>query len=128
MGPHQPVHEIYVVEVLLDDLVAANPYEGVPVAQLPLQVAPPGFAAFGVKDRAAQIIGVQRGNVADRALLDLLHGFHILALPAPLGSGDYRELALRGQFTGRYETPRAYRIGSDGFLGEDMIIGDKRCL
>ena len=126
MGAHHPVHEIDVVEVLFDDLVAADPDERVPVAELPLHVAPLGFAALGVKHRAAEVVGVESGNAADGAIVDLLHGIDVLAVRAPLGSGHHRQLAFGGQLSGGDEAPRADRIGGDGFLGEDMLAGVDR--
>ena len=123
---HQPVHEIDIVKVLLDDLIAANPDEGIPVTELPLHVAPLGIAAFSVKDRAAEVVGVYCGDFADGAVVDLLHGLDILAVGAALRSRNHRQLALGGQFSGGDETPRANRIGGDGFLGENMLSGVDR--
>src|ERR1700686_892936 len=79
MGSHYPVDEIDVMEMLLDDLVAANPDKGVPIAVLPFHIAPLGIARVRMKDRAAQVIRVERDNVADGAVVDLIDSFDIFA-------------------------------------------------
>ena len=80
MRAHHPVHEVDVVEVLLHNLIAAQPEERVPVAMLPLHVAPLGVARLGVQHRAAQIIRIQRDNLADRAVVDLAHRLDVGAV------------------------------------------------
>ena len=97
---HNPVDEIDIVEVLFDDLVAANPDKGVPITVLPFHVAPLGVARVGVKNGAAQVIRVERDDVADGAVVDFIDGLDIFALGVPLRPGHDGQLFLFG-FLGR---------------------------
>jgi len=54
MRAHEPVAGVYVVQVLLHDLVARQPHEGVPVALLELHVAPLRIALVVGKERAVE--------------------------------------------------------------------------
>jgi len=80
VGAHHPADEVDVVEVLLDDLVAADPDEGIPVAVFPLHVAPFGVAPLNVEDGTGEVVRVARLDVADGPVLDLLHRLDIILL------------------------------------------------
>ena len=123
MRVHHPIHEIDVVEVLLDNLIAADPDERVPIAVLPFHIPPLRIARIRVEHRPAQVIRIQRHDVADSAVMDLVDGLDVVALGVALRSGHHRQLLLFG-FLGRgHEPPHAHRIGRDGFLGEYVLPG-----
>src|SRR4030095_1138868 len=77
---HRPGADIEVVHVLLDIEVARQPGEGVPVAHLPLHVAPAGLARLH-PDRAAEVPRFQRPDLPERAVVYPLH-----CLPACSGA------------------------------------------
>ena len=79
--------DIDVVQVLLHDLVAANPDIGIPVALLPFHVAPFRVTAVALLDhRRADPIAVCGHNVADLAVLNLPNRFDVLLLRPALSS------------------------------------------
>ncbi len=84
MSAHHPVHEIDVVVVLLDDLVAADPDERIPVTVLPLHVAPLRIAFLGMENGPRHVMRVAGADVADRPVADALDGFDVAALRMPL--------------------------------------------
>ena len=64
-----PAGHVEVVNVLLDDVVAAEPDEVVPVAHLVLGVAPARLALVG-PDRSLVPVDAARGDLADRPFMD----------------------------------------------------------
>ena len=88
-----PIHDVEVVDVLLDDVVAGEPGEVVPVADLPLDVAPAGLAVDD-PDLAAVPVGLGVDDVADRAVVDALDGFDVVGRVAALGAGGDAEASF----------------------------------
>ena len=68
---HHPGADVEEVDVLLDVEVAGEPGEVVPVAHLPVHVGPVGLALLD-PDAAAVVVGLQRVDLADRAVVDPL--------------------------------------------------------
>jgi len=96
--------DVEVVEVLLDDLVAAQPQVGVPIAVLPFEVAPALLAAVGVLDyRAADPIGVQRHHIAQFAAVHLGDHVEVERIAAPLRAADHGQFLLLRLFGGGNE-------------------------
>ena len=67
----QPGADVEEVDVLLDVEIAREPGEVVPVAHLPGHVGPVGLPRLD-PDAAAVVVGLQRVNVADLAVVDAL--------------------------------------------------------
>ena len=97
--PSDPVHDVEIVDVLLDDVIAGEPGEVVPVADLPLDVAPPRLAVDD-PDFAAVPVGFGVRDVADCAVVDALDRFAIVGRVAALGAGDDAETFFFGQLAG----------------------------
>jgi len=78
---HRPGDLVQVVDVLLDVEVARQPGEVVPVAHLPFHVGPP-IAPGDDPDRAAQVVGLQRDDVPQRARVDAVDALiHVISAP-----------------------------------------------
>ena len=88
-----PVHDVEVVDVLLDDVIAGEPGEVVPVADLPLGVAPAGLAVDD-PDLAAVPVALGVDDVADGAVVDAADGFAVVGRVAALRAGGDAELFL----------------------------------
>src|SRR4051794_24300252 len=74
MGVHDPVRDVDVVDVLLADVVAAQPDVMIPVADLPLEISAAVVAAM--PDRTAvHPINASGSHVPDGAIMDALDGF-----------------------------------------------------
>src|SRR5205085_537232 len=71
VSARDPVHDVEVMHVLLDDMVARQPGEIVPVADLPFQIAPARLAVDD-PDLATVPIGFGVGDITDRAIVDAL--------------------------------------------------------
>ena len=93
MRAEDPVHDVQVVDVLLDDVVAGEPGEVVPVAELPLHVAP---ARLAVDDPDLPAVPVALGveDLADRAVVDALDRLAVArVVPALRAGGDAEALS-----------------------------------
>src|SRR5262249_38140605 len=115
-----PVGDVEVVDVLLADVVAREPREVEPVAELPLHVRPGGLAGLHPK---APLVPENTGgaDLADRAVMDARHRLEIALLVAPLGASDDRELLFLG-LLGRLEhLTDAGPVDAHRFLGEEML-------
>src|SRR5262245_47252050 len=86
MGAEDPIHDVEVVDVLLDNVVAAEPREVVPVFELPFDVAPAGLAVDD-PDLAAVPIALGVSDVADGAVVNAADRFDIVGRVAALGTG-----------------------------------------
>ena len=127
VAAHNPVADVDVVQVLLDDLVAAQPQVGVPVAVLPFEVAPALLAAVGVLDyRAADPIGVQRHHIAQFAAVHLGDHVEVERIAAPLRAADHGQFLLLRLFGGGHEAADMHRVGAERLLAEDVLIGIDR--
>src|SRR5262249_40403322 len=91
----RPARDVQVVNVLLDDVIAAQPEEMVPVANLVLCIRPAGLALVG-PDRTLVPVDLASRDVADRAVVDSFQAFDIPALMPTLGAGDDRKPFLGG--------------------------------
>jgi hypothetical protein len=76
MRAHRPVDDVDVVHVLFDDVIAGEPGEVEPVAQLPLDVAPLGLTIL-LPEKSLVPCTSRRDDLADRPVLDPLERFQI---------------------------------------------------
>ena len=95
MGTEGPAGDVEVVDVLLDDVVAAEPDEVEPVADLLLDVGPAGLALVG-PDGALIPVDLAAGEVADGSVVDSLQALEVAGLVPALGAGDDRQVLLLG--------------------------------
>ena len=128
MRSHEPVEHVQVVQVLLDDLVAADPHEGIPGAVLPFHIAPLRVAGLLLDHRASFPVGIRGRDIADGAVADLLPGLHVLLLRAPLRAGFDRQLQFLGFLRGCHELADINRIGAERLLREHVLLGFNRGL
>ena len=108
------------MDVLLDDVVAAQPEEVVPVADLVLGVAPAGLALVG-PDGALVPVDLAADDVADGTLVDPLQAFDVAGLVAALGAGDDRQSLLVRLFVGGQHLADAGAVDGDRLLGEELL-------
>ena len=71
-----PAGHVKVVHVLLDDVVAAEPEEVIPVADLVLGVAPAGLA-LACPDGAPIPVHLAADEIADRPVVNPLQAFDV---------------------------------------------------
>src|SRR5713101_726494 len=98
--------------MLLDDVVAAEPNEVIPVAQLILHVGPTRLATM---DPELALIPIRSaaGDLADGAVLDAFHAFEIAGLMAALRAGHNVQVLLGGIFVGGQHLANAGSVGAD---------------
>ncbi len=117
-----PMGDVEVVNVLLDDVIAAEPDKVVPVAHLVfhfglLRLAPLHPHAVAVP------IDAHGGDVADRAVLKPLDGFEIAGIVMPLqADADFQVLLLRF-FRGFQNAANAVGVGRDRLFHEHVLVG-----
>ena len=119
---HGPGHLVEAVNVLLDDVIARQPGEIEPVAQLPFHVAPVRLARL--VPQCARVVGAVQGhNVADGAVVDALHRLALGVFVAITEAGHNRQILLL-RFTARFEDgANAGRVDGYGLFAEDVFAG-----
>src|SRR5262249_29494608 len=78
-----PVRTVEIVDVLLHNVVAAQPGEVIPIAHLPLHIAPPFLLGMD-PDGSLVPVDARHGDFADSPVLDALHCLEIAGLMATL--------------------------------------------
>ena len=117
---HHPGDLVEAVDVLLGDVVAGEPVEVEPVADLVLHVAPVLLAAL--VPQAARVVGrLERGDVADRAIMDAAHGLLLGELIAVAEARDDREALLASLLAGGHHRAHAGAVGGDRLLDEQVL-------
>ena len=124
---HQPHGLVEAVDVLLDVVIAREPGEVEPVANLVLHLAPLGLAA-AVPERAGEVVLLDGDDVADRAVLNPLDRFADAQVVAPAEAGDDGQVLLLGLFARLQHAAHARRIDGDRLLAEDVLAGVDRGL
>ena len=125
----RPVHHIDVVDVLLDDLVAAQPVPVIPVPALPLEIAHVrqprrlGIVLFPKPDALAVPVALATHQLTELAAMDALHDFDIARLMTPLGAGDDGEFLLLRELRGRNHRATADRIDRHRLFHEHVFAG-----
>ena len=108
--------------MLLDDVIARQPGEVEPVAQLPFHVAPARLR--GLVPEAAGVVGALQGDdVADGAVVDALHRLALGVLVAAAQAGDDRQVLLLGLAARVQDRADAGRVDGDRLLAEDVLAG-----
>ena len=122
---HHPVDDVDVVQVLLDDLVAANPHVRVPGALLPCEriLVEPLLKVGALDDRAGNPVGVGGHHIADLSVLDALHRLDVLPLGTALGADHDRELFLLGLLRQADHLLRSHHVGGQRLFGEHVLVG-----
>ena len=118
---HHPVRDVDVVDVLLDDVIAGEPGEIQPVANLPLDVCSRPGCRVVAPEAALVPIHLSAQDFADRAVVDPLDRRDVLGLmPALRADADAKALLFR-EFIRREHGPDAGRVDRDRLLGEDVL-------
>ena len=126
VGADGPAGHVQVVHVLLDDVVAAEPEEVVPVADLVFGVRPAGLALVG-PDRALIPVDLAADDVADRSVVNSLQAFDVSRLMPALGAGDDGKSLPGGFVVGGQHLADAGAVNRDGLLGKEVLAGlDRR--
>ena len=115
-----PVADVEVVDVLLADVVAAEPAEVVPVVDLVLHFVGsrprswPTRRGCGSRCRAVPV-GPQEHELADGAVVDPLDGFDVVGRVAALEADAHLEALLLGQLVGLHELRKPGASTQHGF-------------
>ncbi len=135
VGAEGPVHDVEVVDVLLDDVVARGPAREEPVADLPLHVRPAlggpvGPVLRGTLDpQGAHVpVALPGHQLADVAGVHALHDLEVVGLVAALGAGHDGEALLRRELRGGDDGADAERVDRHRLLREDVLAGLDRGL
>ena len=122
-----PVDHVQVVDVLLANVVARQPAEIQPVADLPFHV---GHLrrAVGVPQRPLVPVAAGRGDGADLAAVDAAQRLEIAGLVVPLQPRDDAQAAAVGFVVQGQHRAHAGGVHGDGLLGEDVLVGVDRRL
>jgi len=117
-----PVHDIQVVHVLLDDVIAGKPREVEPVAELPLHVRP--LISGGIHPQAAHVPVAAGGDgAAQLTAVDPLHHALVTRFVAALGAGHHTQALGIGRVGRGEDRAHAGRIHGHGLLHEDLLGG-----
>ena len=94
---HDPIADVQVMDMLFDDMIAAEPREVVPVADLMLHLR---FARFTRLDPDASgvEVGTQELNFTDRAVMDSVDHFAVLDFVSQMMPNGDQQLFLFGLF------------------------------
>ena len=115
-----PGHFIERVDGLFDDVVAGEPGEIEPVADLPFHIGPFGLAGFH-PECAGVVAAVGGEDVADSAVVEFGEGVAVAVVVAPAEAGDEGKIFLFCFFDGFENRADAGAINRDGFLAENMF-------
>jgi hypothetical protein len=105
MPANNPVHDVEIVNVLLDNMVSPQPGEIIPIAELPLHIGPVRLP-FDHPNLPTIPVGAGVDDFTDGSVLDALDRLVVFAFVASLGSGYKAKVLLPGEF------PRFERIGA----------------
>ena len=119
---HHPVDDVQVVDVLLDDVVAARPEEVVPVVEL-VGAVRHALGALAEPRLAAVPRAAGGADFADGAVVDLLDRLDVPLLVAALGAGDDGDVLLLGLVHQPVALAGAGRVDAHRLLAEDVLAG-----
>ena len=117
-----PVRHVDVVDVLFNDVIAGEPGEVEPVAQLPLGVGPRRLT-WAVPQATLIPEHLSREHLADRAVLDTFNRVLIVGLMPTLGADADGESLLEREFVGREHRAHAGRIHGHRLLRKNVLAG-----
>src|ERR1019366_666921 len=118
----RPVDDIEVVDVLFTDVIAGEPGEVKPIADLPFDIGHVGGAG-GVPETALIPVAAGGGDGADVAAVDVLHRFDVAGLITALGAGHHGQVVAVGFLERSQHHADAGAIDADRFLGEQILAG-----
>ena len=107
--------DVEVVDVLLDDVVAAEPVEVVPVAHLVFHFGLLRLARLATHRPRAVPVDARADDVADRAVVELLDGFDVPRVVVPLQADADHQVLLLGFFVGGQDAAHAGASTATGF-------------
>src|SRR6185436_15621168 len=123
----QPIDHVEIVNVLLDNVITAEPDEVIPVAQLILHfgqlaaVLTFKFRAWADPRRVAIPISAHRHDVADLAILKALDALNVAGVMMPLQTDANFEILLLRFLRRREEAAHACAVNGHRLLGEDVL-------
>jgi len=120
VGVLDPVGDVEVVDVLLGDVVAAQPVEVVPVAHLVLEF---GLAVLARVDPDAAVIpvGTHEVDITEGSVMEALHGLQIAGLMMALQADTHLEVLLLGLFGGGEHATDARPIDGHRLFHEHVL-------
>src|SRR5579883_91192 len=122
MSFQRPVDYVQIVDVLFDDVIAAQPGEVVPVPHLPNEIRPFGFTRY-LPEYVLVPVTACGDDVADGTLMNAFDSLDIGSLMAALrSSSDVQALLLRFLVGGQH-LANAGGIGGDGLFRENVLAG-----
>ena len=115
---------------LFDQVIAAQPKENAPVADLVLQFAHPLRPQHtGPAAALHVVVGADEPDVADGPVADLLDAVQVVPLMAALQADHDREFFLLRHFVCRHQHPISRRVDAARLFQERVLAGfDGRCV
>ena len=109
-----------VVDQRLRDVVAGEPAEVVPIAELVLGLRVVGLAADHLVGRP-QEHRLRGHHLADGSVVNPLDGFAVARVKAALQAREQAQFLLLGQVAGGLHPPHAHRVDAVRLLHEDVL-------
>ncbi len=119
---HGPVDKVEGVDGLLDDQVAAEPVEVVPVAHLILHFGL-AWLAWADPDTGVIAVGPEEGDFADCSVVDTLDYLAGVILVADVQPDRDEQALFLCLLVGGDHLSDAGRVHGDGFFHEDVLVG-----
>ncbi|OAV63632.1 hypothetical protein Barb6_03632 [Bacteroidales bacterium Barb6] len=108
------------MDSLIKQMVAAQPFDVKPVADVIFHIAPFGTFAL-VPPRPLIPMGGSRNNIAYQSVLHLYKGFPIVAAVTALVAGHNGETLARSHFGGSNDGTDTGRVNGTGLFHKDML-------
>ena len=121
-----PRNFIHAMDGLLHQSITTAPSEIIPVAHLPLDVAPLWVAAVIRRHgfhRAGVVGGVHALHIANGTIGNALEKFASAGLVPPAKACHHRQAFFLGKLVAFHDRPQARGIRGHGFLEENMFTG-----
>src|SRR5262245_31794836 len=120
MALKRPVEHVDVVNVLLHDVVAAQPREAVPIVHLISDVTH-AWLARPLPKNALVPVAASTDQLPDGPVVDSLDGVDVGCLVTPLRAGNDSEVLSLGLFVSRQHLADTGTVHADRLLGEDRF-------
>src|SRR5665213_1980939 len=120
MAFHDPIGHVQVVNMLLDDVIAAQPHEVIPVAHLVFHF---GLVRLARANPHAGVVPIdaEKAKVAKLPILNPLDGFDVVGLMMALKSDADLEVLFLGFLDGGQEFANALGIGRHRLFRKDVL-------
>ena len=120
VGVLHPIGDVQVVDVLLGDVIAAQPVEVVPIAHLELELGLPFLAR--VNPNATVVpVGTDQVDVAESAIVQALHGLQVARLVMTLQADADLQVLFLGFLGCGENAADSGTIDGHGFLHEHVF-------